>query len=115
MGAGAPPLAVPEGWLEIYHGNRRPEFVGEVGSYCAGAMLLAKDEPGRVLAVGREPVFEPRLEFEKDGFVDRVVFPTGLVEEDDRLLIYYGASDKYCAMVEVARDDVLHGLEKVSR
>ncbi len=115
VGAGAPPLAVPEGWLEIYHGNRRPEFVGEVGSYCAGAMLLAKDEPGRVLAVGREPVFEPRLEFEKDGFVDRVVFPTGLVEEDDRLLIYYGASDKYCAMVEVARDDVLHGLEKVSR
>ncbi|HVT30333.1 MAG TPA: glycoside hydrolase family 130 protein, partial [Lacipirellulaceae bacterium] len=107
VGAGAPPLAVPDGWLEIYHGNRRPEFVGEVGMYCAGAMLLAKDEPGRVLAVSREPVFEPQLEFEKDGFVDRVVFPTGVLEEDDRLLIYYGASDKYCAMVEVARDDVL--------
>ena len=33
------------------------------------------------------------------------MFPTGVVEEDDRLLIYYGASDKYCAMVEVSRDD----------
>ena len=25
VGAGTPPIAVPEGWLEIYHGNRRPD------------------------------------------------------------------------------------------
>jgi predicted GH43/DUF377 family glycosyl hydrolase len=43
--------------------------------------------------------------------VKQVVFPTGVVEEDDRLLIYYGASDKYCALAEVRRDDVLQALE----
>ena len=32
VGAGPPPIAVPEGWLEIYHGNRMPEVVGEVGA-----------------------------------------------------------------------------------
>ncbi len=32
VGAGPPPLAVPEGWLEIYHGNRSSEVVGEVGA-----------------------------------------------------------------------------------
>ncbi len=110
VGAGTPPLAVPDGWLEIYHGNRMPEIVGEVGAYCAGAMLLAKDDPCRVLKVTREPILEPQCEFDKEGFVSKVVFPTGVVEEDDRLLIYYGASDKYCAMAEVSRDDVMSAL-----
>jgi beta-1,2-mannobiose phosphorylase / 1,2-beta-oligomannan phosphorylase len=110
VGAGAPPLATPEGWLEIYHGNRLPEVVGEVGAYCGGAMLLAKDDPSRVVKVGREPILEPQLEFEQEGFVAQVVFPTAVLEEDDRLLIYYGASDKYCAMAEVSRHDVMNGL-----
>jgi predicted GH43/DUF377 family glycosyl hydrolase len=111
VGAGAPPIAVSEGWLEIYHGNRRPLAAGEVGAYCAGAMLLAADDPGRVLKVSREPLLEPECDFENEGFVSKVVFPTAVVEEDDRLLIYYGASDKYCAMVEVSRDDVIETLK----
>ena len=110
VGGGAPPIRTPEGWLEIYHGNRRPTAVGDVGAYCAGAMLLAKDDPGRVLKVSREPILEPQADFENEGFVKQVVFPTGVVEEDDRLLIYYGASDKYCAMVEVSRHDVVRAL-----
>jgi len=110
VGAGAPPLALPEGWLEIYHGNRKPEIVGDVGAYCAGAMLLARDNPARVLRVSREPIFDPQLEFETEGFVDKVVFPTGVVEEGERLLVYYGASDKYCAMVELPRSEVLQTL-----
>jgi beta-1,2-mannobiose phosphorylase / 1,2-beta-oligomannan phosphorylase len=110
VGAGAPPIAVPGGWLELYHGNRSPQIVGEVGAYCAGAMLLDKSDPGRVLKVSRDAILEPQESFENEGFVNKVVFPTGIVEEDDRLLIYYGASDKYCAMVEVARDDVMQAL-----
>jgi predicted GH43/DUF377 family glycosyl hydrolase len=111
VGAGAPPLATPEGWLEIYHGNRQPEIVGDIGAYCGGAMLLANDDPSRVLKVSCQPILEPQLEFEKEGFVAKVVFPTGVVEDDDRLLIYYGASDKYCAMAEVSRRDVICSLK----
>jgi predicted GH43/DUF377 family glycosyl hydrolase len=110
VGAGTPPIAVPGGWLEIYHGNRMPEVVGDVGAYCAGAMLLDRNDPGRVLKVSREAILEPQECFENEGFVDKVVFPTGVVEEDDRLLIYYGASDKYCAMVELGLNDVLQAL-----
>jgi len=110
VGAGAPPLATSEGWLEIYHGNRRPEGAGDVGAYCGGAMLLAKEDPGRVIKICSEPIIEPQQEFENEGFVAKVVFPTGVLEDDDRLLIYYGASDKYCAMAEVSRRDVMNGL-----
>lgn len=73
-------------------------------------MLLAKDDPGRILKVSREPILEPQLDFENEGFVNKVVFPTGIVAEGERLLIYYGASDKYCAMVEVSRNDVMRAL-----
>jgi predicted GH43/DUF377 family glycosyl hydrolase len=111
VGAGAPPIAAPEGWLEVYHGNRLPQVVGEVGEYCGGAMLLAREEPRRVLKAGREPILQPEREFEREGFVAKVVFPTAVLEEDDRLLIYYGASDKYCAMAEVSRADVLGALQ----
>jgi predicted GH43/DUF377 family glycosyl hydrolase len=112
VGAGAPPLATPEGWLEIYHGNRRPAAEGDVGAYCGGAMLLAKDDPGRVIKICRDPIIEPQLEFENEGFVAKVVFPTGVLEDDDRLLIYYGASDKYCAMAEVSFSEVMRSMEK---
>lgn len=111
VGAGAPPLLTPEGWLEIYHGNRRPEAVSDIGAYCGGAILLAKDDPGHVIKISCEPILEPELEFEKEGFVAKVVFPTGVLEDDDRLLIYYGASDKYCAMAEVSRRDVMNSLK----
>jgi len=103
VGAGAPPLMLPEGWLEIYHGNRRSPLPGQVGAYCGAVMLLAKENPDRVLKVGRQPILQPELEFEREGFVSDVVFPTGVVEADDRLLVYYGASDRYAAVAEFSR------------
>ncbi len=67
--------------------------------------------PARVLRTGREPVLTPDLEFEREGFVANVIFPTAVVEIEDRLLIYYGASDKYSAVVEMERTEVLGVLE----
>lgn len=111
IGGGTPPLAVPQGWLEIYHSNLRPTVPGEVGAYFGAVMLLAKDDPARVLSTGREPILMPTTEFEREGFVSNVVFPTAVVEDDDRLLVYYGASDKYSAMVELDRAEVMGVLE----
>jgi predicted GH43/DUF377 family glycosyl hydrolase len=111
IGGGTPPIAVREGWLEIYHGNLRPTALGEVGAYFGAVMLLAMEDPARVLGAGREPILTPTLEFEREGFVANVVFPTAVVEEDDRLLVYYGASDKYSAVVELARSDLMATLE----
>jgi predicted GH43/DUF377 family glycosyl hydrolase len=110
VGAGAPPVAVSEGWLEIYHGNRRPQGERSVGAYCGAAMLLARDDPAHVLKVGREPILEPQQPFENEGFVQNVVFPTAVLEDQDRFLIYYGASDTYCGMAELSRAEVMNSL-----
>ncbi len=106
VGAGAPPIRTPRGWLEIYHGNLRPTAPGDVGAYCAGAMLLDLDEPTRITQLAAQAIIEPTEPYETSGFVPNVVFPGGFVECDDRVAVYYGAADESTAVAESTWDDV---------
>ncbi len=106
-GAGTPPIRTERGWLEIYHGKTQDPAHGVVGAYAAGALLLDLDDPGKILARSPEPVLVPQTEYETTGFVPNVVFPTGLVQRDDRLMIYYGAADTATAVVEVSLRELL--------
>lgn len=116
VGAGAPPVRTPEGWLEIYHGCSKPtgdcgsgdrRGGGGVGMYSAGARLLDLDEPHCVVRQSPEPILAPETDFEKEGFVPNVVFPTGVVEQGETLLVYYGAADTVCAVAEFSKADIL--------
>ncbi len=107
VGAGPPPIRTSDGWLLIYHGNRHPTRPGEVGAYSAGALLLDLDNPSRVIKRTLEPFFVPTTDFESDGFVPGVVFPTGLVPSGDSLLVYYGAADACTAVVEFSLAELL--------
>lgn len=101
VGAGPPPLLTAEGWLLVYHGVAT-HFQG-VNIYQAGAVLLDRDDPRRVLARTDENILEPRAIYELTGQVPNVVFPSGLTcdrfDEDGcappeaRLCVYYGAAD----------------------
>lgn len=107
IGAGTPPIRTDDGWLEIYHGNRQPSAPGEVGMYSAGALLLDLDDPRRILRHTEGAIMEPQADFEREGFVPNVVFPTGVVERGDVLQVYYGAADAYVGVVEFSRDELL--------
>ena len=107
---GAPPIRVDEGWLEIYHGNRRPTVENEVGAYYGAAVLLDADDPTRVIGRSCEPILFPELDFETVGFVPNVVFPTGAVRDGDSLLVYYGAADARTAVVELSLAEVMETL-----
>jgi len=100
VGAGPPPIRVPGGWLAIYHGNQNPTRPGEVGAYYGGAVLLDANDPAKVLKWTAEPFMRPEAEFEVNGFVPNVVFPTGVVEDGEKLLVYYGAADAVTAVAE---------------
>jgi predicted GH43/DUF377 family glycosyl hydrolase len=107
VGAGAPPIRSPDGWLEIYHGGARPAGNNGVGTYSAGALLLDLDEPHRIVRKSSEPILVPETDFERAGFVPNVLFPTGAVDRGDTLFIYYGAADTVCAVAELSKADVL--------
>ncbi|MFO7976868.1 MAG: glycoside hydrolase family 130 protein [Candidatus Hydrogenedentota bacterium] len=110
IGAGAPPIALSEGWLEVYHGNIRPARPGEVGAYCAGGLLMDRQNPAHVLKRSTEPLMVPEADFEKAGFVGDVVFPTGIVDTGDTFLVYYGAADTNLGVVEWSKQNIFNAL-----
>jgi predicted GH43/DUF377 family glycosyl hydrolase len=110
VGVGPPPIRTPEGWLVVYHGNRRSDRSGAVGAYSAGALLLDRDDPTRILKRTPGPIFTPTTDFERNGFVPDVVFPTGIVPSGDSFLIYYGAADSCTAVVAFSREELLGAL-----
>jgi beta-1,2-mannobiose phosphorylase / 1,2-beta-oligomannan phosphorylase len=111
IGAGPPPLRVPEGWLLIHHGvtgHIPPGFdpTGQRVSYAAGAMLLDPADPGRVLTRTAEPILVPETEDEQSGTVPNVVFPTAIEQVDGIPYVFYGMAD---SKIGVARLDRLEG------
>lgn len=109
IGAGTPPLLTNDGWLEIYHGNSRGEEDQGIGAYSAGLLLLDREHPWKILA-GSGGVFGPETEFERQGFVPEVVFPTGIIQQGETALVYYGAADTCTAVVEFSMRDILQAL-----
>ncbi|KKK48204.1 hypothetical protein LCGC14_3147500 [marine sediment metagenome] len=53
----------------------------------------------------------PQADFEQNGFVPNVIFPTGVVQRGDTLLVYYGAADAFTAVVEFSQSQLLETLE----
>ena len=106
IGASLVPIRVEQGWLELYHGADR------TNRYGMGALLLDADDPSIVLARTPEPLLVPEVDYERDGFLHNVVFPSGHVMLDaGRIRVYYGASDESLAAADFVIDDILAQLE----
>lgn len=101
IGGGAPPIRTDEGWLHFYHG------ADEKATYSLGAVLFDLDEPDRILWRTREPLMKPESPYELNGFFSGVVFVTGLVQRDETLELYYGASDSTTCSVTLNLDSIL--------
>ena len=110
VGAGPPPILTRRGWLLIYHGGGLAPGPGQVGAYSAGLLLLDSEDPARVIAAGRAPFMEPQQDWELQGYVPGVVFPTGAVLQGDMLLVYYGAADTHLGLAGFSLEALLETL-----
>ncbi len=104
IGGGCPPLETKDGWLIIFHAV---EAKNQGRVYHACAALLDTDNPLKVIGRLHEPLFSPTEEWETEGFVSNVVFPTGTALFEDTLYIYYGAADKRIAVAAVSLSELL--------
>jgi beta-1,4-mannooligosaccharide/beta-1,4-mannosyl-N-acetylglucosamine phosphorylase len=76
--------------------------------YTAGLMLLDLADPSKVIAICREPLLSPVAPYECEGFRNDVIFPGGMILEDDgEVKIYYGAADTVEALATAQVDDLL--------
>jgi len=119
VGAGAPPIRTEMGWLFPFHGATN---IDEGNVYSMGWCVLDLDDPTKVLYVSDAPALTPEAPYEiergripqvdpanfKTGV--RVVFPQGLVERGEDLIVYYGAADVSVAAARVNKLALIESL-----
>ncbi|MFA6432207.1 MAG: hypothetical protein WCV82_00055 [Candidatus Paceibacterota bacterium] len=112
-GAGTPPLRTSVGWLLLYHAvdSRDPK---KVVGYKVGAMLLDLKDPTKILYRSPEPILSPDMHYENDG-KPGVVYATGALIKDDKLLVYYGGGDKHTCVAETPLQPLLDWLIKYGK
>lgn len=96
LGAGAPPILTPKGYLEIYHGADKRH------RYCLGGMLLDKHNPATIIARSDQPIMKPIAPYERAGFFGNVVFTDGAILRDDQLWLYYAAADTVTCLARIS-------------
>ena len=105
VGGSTVPIETEEGWLEIYHGVKMTSG-GPI--YRAGTVLLDLEDPARVIGRSDVPVLSPRMEYERVGDINNVVFASGaVVEPDGQVKVYYGAADTAICVATTTLDDLL--------
>lgn len=105
IGAGAVPIKTDKGYLVIYHSADAND------RYVLTAMLLDANNPNVVLAKSKRPLIEPTERYERQGFVNNVVFTCGLINKGSVLDIYYGVCDQGVAVASVSVQDVFDNME----
>ena len=107
IGSGCPPVETEHGWLLIYHGVEETNK-GLVYSACAA--LLDLDNPVKEIARLPYALISPEYEWELQGEVNNVVFPTGTALFGGTLYIYYGAADTVIACASINLSELVSEL-----
>lgn len=100
IGIAGPPVKVRDGWLLIYHA------VDDNNVYRLGVALLDPSDPTKVLARQKEPILEPELEWERNGYVPNVVFSCGNAVKDGTIYVYYGGADTVIGVAALDMSDI---------
>lgn len=115
IGPGAPPIRTEQGWLTLFHAvsiNMDKELPAWHPhwhkTYTIGLMLLDLEEPWKVKGMHPAPLLTPDMPYEQEGFRGHVLFPGGMILEDNgEVKIYYGAADTVECLATAQVDDLL--------
>ena len=129
IGPAAPPIKTPKGWLCTFHATYKDMSRNLFGwenannpdvtwnkEYFGGLMLLALDDPQKVIVLAPEPLLKATEKYELEGFRGSVIFPGGMLLEDDgEVKIYYGGADTVECLATASVDDLLALIKPFSR
>lgn len=115
IGPAAPPIKTEYGWLTTFHSVDIDQSRGKNGwenswkkRYMAGIMLLDLKDPTKVIGMCKEPLLQPEARYEREGFRNDVIFPGGMILEDNgEVKIYYGAVDTVECLAMIHLNDLI--------
>ena len=105
-GAGPAPIKTKYGWLVLYHAIEK----NDSGRYKLYAMILDSKNPSKVLCDSIQPILEPDLWYENEGYKGGVIYACGAIVKDGELFVYYGGADKVSCVATVNLDKFLEEL-----
>ncbi len=108
VGIAAPPIKTEAGWVLFYHG-----VSNEDNYYRVGALLLDLNDPVKIIARTDEPLFEPEMDYERNGQILNVVFPCGAVLIGKKFFIYYGGGDSVVGAAVIDKQALLQDLKAI--
>ncbi len=110
---GSPPIELDKGWLIIY--SHIQNYYSQSRIFGIEAAILDKNDPTKVLYKTREPLMIPQEDYELQGLVPNVIFPSGCLLEKDYLYIYYGAADTSVAQAVMSLEDLFEHMKPVTK
>lgn len=102
---GAPPIRTSKGWLFIFSAESMSD------TWTISAALTDIDEPHKLIARTPGYLLQPVTEYEREGLVDNVTFPSGAVVRGDDLYVYYGAADTVIGLATCKLAELLDYIE----
>ncbi|MDP3954877.1 MAG: hypothetical protein Q8Q15_00750 [bacterium] len=105
---GAPPIKTRVGWLVLY--SYIQNYTLGTPLFGVEAILLDLEDPSKIIGRTSEPLMIPEQEYELYGRVPNIIFPTGVLVVEDKLRLYYGATDTTCCAAEIDLEELIDHL-----
>lgn len=104
---GAVPIKTESGWLVIFSSESMTD------SWSVSAALFDLNEPQKMIGRTKGFILETATEYERNGLVPNVVFPSGAVLVEDEIWVYYGAADTVIGLAKGKVKDLIGTIKKV--
>lgn len=101
VGSNGVPIETEQGWLLINHGYDDSHV------YKLGVIMVDLDDPTKVIARPKTPIFEPQELWELRGDVPNVVFSNANPVIDGNVYVYYGGGDHVIGLATCQLDELI--------
>jgi beta-1,2-mannobiose phosphorylase / 1,2-beta-oligomannan phosphorylase len=102
---GAPLIKTDSGWLMIY--SYIKNYRSSQKFFGIEAALLDIHNPQQIIGHTSHPILYPEVDYELTGLIPNIVFPSGALEYNNNLGVYYGAADTRVCLATCQLDELL--------
>lgn len=108
---GAVPIETEKGWILIY--SYISNYLSSEKVFSIEAVLLDLENPLKILGRVEDPLLFPEKEYEINGNIPNIIFPSGALVHNDEIGIYYGACDTSSCLATFKIKDAISSLESM--